>query len=150
MTLNSTLNSRQLELASSITQGLKLTQNPSRERPGRKYTECIYCGHETRPPSWSEKYQKFCHHKTCHTCQYMWDNHKFRLTPEDRVLLDSAPWCQICGTQDNLHIDHCHETNTIRGYLCSNHNTAIGLLGENINLFHLAIDYLTPTYENTL
>ncbi len=65
-----------------------------------------------------------------------------RLTPEDRVKLNNAPWCYICGTQDDLHVDHCHSTNIIRGYLCGNHNTAIGLLGENITYFHLAIDYL--------
>jgi len=64
-------------------------------------------------------------------------------------MLDVSPWCAICGTQEDLHIDHCHTTNRIRGYLCSYHNKAIGLLQEDITLFHMAIDYLTPPDETT-
>lgn len=43
--------------------------------------------------------------------------------------------CAICGGQPNgpgtrLHIDHCHDTNRIRGLLCGKCNTAIGLLDD--------------------
>ena len=51
--------------------------------------------------------------------------------------------CQICGDYKNtLHVDHCHSSLRIRGLLCSNCNTAIGLLRENPVIILSAIDYL--------
>lgn len=47
--------------------------------------------------------------------------------------------CLSCGTDLKLlkdkkvHIDHDHTTNKIRGILCSNCNTALGLLNENFD-----------------
>ncbi len=64
-------------------------------------------------------------------------------------MLNARPWCAICGTQEDLVVDHCHTTNKIRGYLCDNHNKAVGLLQEDITFFHMAIDYLTPPDETT-
>lgn len=44
--------------------------------------------------------------------------------------------CGICKTpqsklQRKLAVDHCHSTGRIRGLLCSNCNTALGLLRDN-------------------
>ncbi len=55
--------------------------------------------------------------------------------------------CAICGKHQTefkkiLHIDHCHETNKFRGLLCSNCNTAIGLLKDDIENLRCAILYL--------
>lgn len=33
--------------------------------------------------------------------------------------------CEICKTTENLVVDHCHTTNTLRGTLCKSCNTAI-------------------------
>ena len=74
--------------------------------------------------------------------------HGFRLTYEDRAKLNAAPWCQICGTQNNLQIDHCHKTNVIRGYLCREHNTGIARFHDDITELIMAIEYLIP-YETT-
>lgn len=55
--------------------------------------------------------------------------------------------CAICaGVNDdgrNLHIDHDHATGAVRGLLCGNCNTAIGLLGEDIARITASIAYLT-------
>lgn len=55
--------------------------------------------------------------------------------------------CKICSIKFDdhfkLHIDHCHETNAIRGLLCSKCNQAIGLLNHNKLLMENAIAYLT-------
>ena len=44
--------------------------------------------------------------------------------------------CAICGVLDSgkrrLHIDHDHDTGKFRGMLCGNCNSAIGLLGDDI------------------
>jgi hypothetical protein len=56
--------------------------------------------------------------------------------------------CAICNTEEpggkykHFAVDHCHETGKVRGLLCGNCNTGIGLLGDNINNFSAAILYL--------
>ena len=54
--------------------------------------------------------------------------------------------CAICGLQNKerygLHVDHCHHTGKIRGLLCSNCNSGIGNLRDNITLLYKAIEYL--------
>lgn len=53
--------------------------------------------------------------------------------------------CAICKLVPikTLHVDHCHKTNKIRGLLCSQCNTAIGLLKENAEFLSRAITYLS-------
>lgn len=53
--------------------------------------------------------------------------------------------CAICGRgpgKKALHVDHNHETGEVRGLLCSNCNTAIGLLGESLASLEKAMAYL--------
>jgi len=52
--------------------------------------------------------------------------------------------CAICSTRTkgNLHIDHNHQTNEVRGLLCGKCNRAIGLLNDDVSLFTKAITYL--------
>lgn len=53
--------------------------------------------------------------------------------------------CAICKTKPNgkkLAVDHDHKTNRTRGLLCSNCNTAIGMLRDDIQFLKNAIDYL--------
>ncbi len=58
--------------------------------------------------------------------------------------------CAICGTTDTgkrkaFAVDHCHNTGKIRGLLCSNCNTGIGNLRDDIELLERAIEYLRNT-----
>ena len=112
------------------------------DRPGRKYTSCIHCTGETKPPSWDHRIESWTQYRVCAACDQFWTKHRFRLTPEDRVTLNSNPFCQICGSTDDLNIDHCHTTNKVRGYLCGAHNKGIGLFKDNIEHLTAAIDYL--------
>lgn len=41
-----------------------------------------------------------------------------------------------------LHIDHCHQSGRVRGYLCSNCNTTLGLVKESVESLKGLIDYL--------
>ena len=51
--------------------------------------------------------------------------------------------CQICGcTMTKKCIDHDHKTKKIRGVLCNNCNTALGLFKDNIKVMRKAINYL--------
>ncbi len=40
------------------------------------------------------------------------------------------------------HLDHCHKTGRVRGILCNQCNTAIGLLEDSMAKLQAAIDYL--------
>ena len=75
----------------------------------------------------------------------------------DRMLAEHAGRCAICrqpprgkangGARDghpaSLHVDHCHDTDAVRGLLCSNCNTMIGLAGDDPVVLQAAIDYLS-------
>ena len=57
--------------------------------------------------------------------------------------------CYCCGkTSEKLQLDHDHNKITYRGWLCSNCNTGIGKLGDNIEGVQKAVDYLEDA--NTL
>lgn len=53
--------------------------------------------------------------------------------------------CAIClkPSDKRLAVDHDHETDEIRGLLCSPCNFALGLFEENPWIMERAIDYLS-------
>jgi hypothetical protein len=57
-------------------------------------------------------------------------NKKYDLTTEEFEKL-AENGCHSCGSTDKLCVDHNHITNTVRGILCHNCNTALGLLNED-------------------
>jgi hypothetical protein len=52
--------------------------------------------------------------------------------------------CECCGKQSSrtLHLDHCHKTGKFRGWLCSECNLGMGLLGDSLDGVDLAVKYL--------
>jgi hypothetical protein len=56
--------------------------------------------------------------------------------------------CAICETHENdcsrktLFVDHNHNTGEIRGLLCSQCNSALGLMYDDVSLLKNAINYL--------
>lgn len=53
--------------------------------------------------------------------------------------------CVICGADDrgNLYVDHNHATGKIRGLLCRQCNTAIGMMYDNPIALHRAAEYVS-------
>lgn len=53
--------------------------------------------------------------------------------------------CEICGSQSEqvLHVDHCHDTNKIRGMLCRTCNLGLGNFKDSKDLLSKAVAYLT-------
>ena len=61
--------------------------------------------------------------------------------------------CSICGRNSSrqkfiLGLDHNHKTGQIRGLLCSQCNSAIGLLKENTGTMKKAIEYIEKWRRN--
>jgi len=65
---------------------------------------------------------------------------------EIKNLLTNATVCECCGIKlddkNKFQIDHCHDTNQIRGVLCWNCNSAIGKLGDTYEGVLNALHYL--------
>jgi hypothetical protein len=63
----------------------------------------------------------------------------------EQMLIDQNHSCATCEKWLHEHersIDHCHETNIVRGILCDNCNTAIGLMKDSIKICESIIAYL--------
>jgi hypothetical protein len=53
--------------------------------------------------------------------------------------------CEICNRfigESKLHVDHCHDSNKVRGLICGPCNRGIGLFDENMATLFRAIQYL--------
>lgn len=55
--------------------------------------------------------------------------------------------CFICGSLDNLVVDHDHITKKVCGCLCHSCNTGLGFFKENPDLLYSAIHYLKTTQK---
>ncbi len=68
----------------------------------------------------------------------------------DRMLEEQDGGCHICGKKPEgraLDIDHDHATGKVRGLLCSNHNRALGLLGDDVSLMLKSVEYLVKSRD---
>jgi len=133
---------------------------------------CTKCG-ETKEAAEYYKHSSGRLHYWCKACQSEYKR-KRRSTPEGRKAYHNTHLkhkygitlaqydemfeaqdgrCAICGADEpsgrNRHfaVDHCHKTNEVRGLLCGNCNTALGLLGDNIENLTTAILYLAKTQQ---
>jgi len=75
---------------------------------------------------------------------------QYGITPEQyKQMMDAqGNACAICGYSDTTdpkmfpHVDHCHETNKVRGILCSHCNMAIGKFKNSEKLLLSAAEYV--------
>ena len=57
-------------------------------------------------------------------------------------IIDTVKECVICGSVENLVVDHCHKTNIIRGMLCNHCNRGLGHFKDDPQLLEFARIYL--------
>jgi hypothetical protein len=57
-------------------------------------------------------------------------------------IISTIKECVICGSEENLVVDHCHKTNTIRGMLCNHCNRGLGHFRDDPQLLEFAKIYL--------
>ena len=55
--------------------------------------------------------------------------------------------CEICGKAENIVFDHDYKTNRFRGWLCNEHNRAIGMFGDNVEGLLKAVRYLNKNND---
>ncbi|MFE3765930.1 endonuclease VII domain-containing protein [Streptomyces sp. NPDC059104] len=60
----------------------------------------------------------------------------------DRMIAGQGGLCCLCLRAPAVHVDHCHKTGKVRGVLCFNCNTGLGLLKENPDRILRAAEYL--------
>lgn len=63
----------------------------------------------------------------------------------ERLNKRSKGKCEICRIKKAEYIDHCHETGKVRGILCRNCNTGIGMFNDDANFLIRASKYLNKT-----
>ena len=71
----------------------------------------------------------------------------YKITADEYDKLNLIQRCQSCGRykkdfKKGLVIDHCHKSGKVRGILCNNCNTTLGLLNNNVVFLKNLINYL--------
>jgi len=65
------------------------------------------------------------------------------ISDEDlKNIIETFKECIICGSPEDLVVDHCHKTNVIRGMLCNNCNRGLGHFKDDPELLEFARMYL--------
>lgn len=71
----------------------------------------------------------------------------------DALLVEQTGRCAVCvrPLTDDLQprVDHCHETDTIRGLLCHHCNVGLGHFGDDVGRLRNAARYLLQTRAMT-
>ena len=68
---------------------------------------------------------------------------KYNLSNEQIVELYNTTVCQICGVETKrICVDHDHKSGKVRGYLCINCNSALGMAKDNVSILERMIMYL--------
>lgn len=76
---------------------------------------------------------------------------RYGITLDDfnKMLKSQDNKCAICLNElkkgRSTHVDHCHNSNKVRGLLCVKCNLALGLLKDNIEALDRIYNYLKNT-----
>ena len=108
-------------------------------RPEERHTECKEC---------AKARVKANHCPTRARADDLRRHYGITLEDYDSMYETQNGQCAICGTTEpggrwnRFAVDHDHETGVVRGLLCNNCNTALGLFQDSFSILHLAANYL--------
>lgn len=95
---------------------------------------CLWCGSAFRARG---GWHHYCG-RTCQRKKTLADKYGISLA----ALRELGDSCALCGTTEDLHVDHCHSTGRVRGILCRQHNYGLGNFADDATMLVAAINYL--------
>jgi hypothetical protein len=110
----------------------------------RKATLTKYNNTPERKQAMKEYYEK---NKDRSKDRMLMRNYGISLDDYNKMLAEQNGNCYVCekhhtSQKKSLSVDHCHKTGNIRRLLCSNCNTSLGLLKEDITRVKKLIQYI--------
>lgn len=108
------------------------------------WQECRVCGHLKHQSHFSlhnklDKYARKVLKKECKECDNKNTKILYKLKKEHGPAAEN---CQLCNKECKTTLDHCHNSNKFRGWLCMECNIGLGKLGDNVEKLERAIKYL--------
>jgi hypothetical protein len=123
---------------------------------------CTKCKKELPESTFSKKDSSGKRKSKCNRCRYKdrkennpeWEFYKnikrrYNISKEeyDTMFNEQQGCCKICKTNikylnRGLMVDHCHTTSKVRGLLCNNCNTILGMAKDNVDTLKECINYL--------
>ena len=116
--------------------------------------QCVQCGQTKKAKEfYRQKASKSGLQARCKDCdQLRLRARTYGITIEELEELTKGEYCDCCGrhkdeaaTERSFHVDHCHETSLIRGYLCFYCNIALGMVRDDHERIRRLGEYLLRT-----
>ena len=104
-----------------------------------------YCSRACNP-SYAKKYSSSEKYRRYNLSR----NYGLSMAEFERMRSAQNGRCAICKTDDTgrhrrFHVDHCHDTQEIRGLLCHGCNVSLGHFKHDVAVLEAAIGYLSRT-----
>lgn len=125
----------------------------------REPRPCAYCGEAYQPKT--RRVSKYCSRECAEADRkesgrgrntYLLRTYGITADDYDRMLAEQGGGCALCGVKPDeltagryrtyLHVDHCHDTQVVRGLLCPEHNLLLGRFGDSVDMFRKVVTYL--------
>ena len=107
---------------------------------------CVECGKMLDSStgyvnSKSQRTGKLYLNSACRPCH----NHRVNVVTklkQKHVQPPAGSPCECCGRVSKLFLDHSHDTDAFRGWICRECNSSIGLMGDSVEGVRKALTYL--------
>jgi hypothetical protein len=105
---------------------------------------CVYCSEEKLLKDFpGHRGHKDRHDTRCRKCISEQNKLRYKLK---KTAPPKPEVCDLCGKKPphnkKIVLDHCHDTNQFRGWICDPCNVGLGNLGDNLDGLYKAIEYL--------
>lgn len=113
-----------------------------------RYSTTTYCYTCHKENSKRNMKKKYCPKKNRERA--LRRNYGITVEQYDKMLADQEGRCKICDSVPGIRplcVDHCHETDKVRGLLCDSCNMMLGKAYDNPEILRRGAEYLTSQEE---